>query len=107
MDAGPALAPYRDIVADGGYWRATSSEPWFEVELDGPFAGRWIALAWEESFVEAPSRPILRFQTPTGDVDIIVAAAVLGRQSWAGVAPATATRLLISPVGRAGPFRWL
>jgi O-antigen biosynthesis protein len=106
MQVRTALAPCRDIVVDGEHWRATSSEPWFEVQLDGLFAGRWIALAWEESFVDAPCRPVLRFQTPTGDVDVILAAAVLGRQSWAGVAPATATRVLISPVDRAGPFRW-
>jgi GT2 family glycosyltransferase len=67
-------------------------------------AGRWLRLTWSASLADAPCRPVLRFLTDRGETDAILPAAVFGRQTWIGVAPAGTREIRISPTQQAGAF---
>ena len=107
--AGIGLSPARDVAprppagADG--WRALSAEPWLRIDVDlARHAGAAVRMDYEASWRDVVARPVLRFERPGGDLDVILPAPALGRGQWIGLVPADATGCLISPVDAPGPF---
>jgi O-antigen biosynthesis protein len=98
--------PLPGVLGGGDDWRCDAGPAWFELRPPHPFAGRWLRLSWAASFTEPPCRGVLRFVSSTRETDLILAAPVLGRNSWIGVPPEGTERILFSPAGSAGPFRF-
>jgi hypothetical protein len=67
-------------------------------------AGAAVRMDYEASWRDVVARPVLRFERPGGDLDVILPAPALGRGQWIGLVPADATGCLISPVDAPGPF---
>lgn len=86
-------------------WLAVSNEPWLQIDVVAPrLAGYFVRIAYDSSLLDAPTRPILRAWTPSGKVETILPAPILGRGIWIGkIAPET-TKLEISPSSTVGPF---
>lgn len=103
MDA--RLIPHCDVSLTSGFLHATTAAPWLEVVIFQRVpAGCWIEMAYRGSYLDHLVRPLIRFETADGAEWDTLRAPVFGRAVWIGRIPDRTTRILISPVDRAGPF---
>jgi GT2 family glycosyltransferase len=100
------LSPARDVVVEGGMFRALTREPWLKVQDTTPFrARRIVEVRYCVDLLEPSCRPVIRFLGKDGAYrDVIMPAAVEGTGIWQGRVPPDTTEVWISPVNREGPF---
>jgi GT2 family glycosyltransferase len=98
------IVPHEAVIGIGPRWTATSDEPWLELQVDVPLAGRCVRLDWSAGHLDPVCRPVVRCVLGDRTEDIVLAGASFGRSSWTGRIPQDTQTILISPVHVAGPF---
>jgi GT2 family glycosyltransferase len=69
-------------------------------------AGRFVEIIYRQSQWDQPVRPIFRFETSRGPVDVIAPAAVVGSAIWIGRIPPETSRVRVSSSGGNGFARF-
>lgn len=100
------LHPLAPLTGQEPFWQAEGTDPWFQLDLDCPAAGGWLALAWETSLADPVDRPMLAFLGSDGDIfaDAILAGTAFGRQATVVPVPAGTRAIRFSPGRRAGSY---
>lgn len=105
MSLSARLVPYSsvEVTAEGLF--ATTDRPWLELVFAGRApSGCWVRISYRASYLDDLVRPLIAFETPSGDEWDVMRAALFGRACWIGRVPERTRRILINPVDRPGPF---
>jgi GT2 family glycosyltransferase len=102
------LCPEQDVEARDGFFLATSSEPWLQIQTHPNLQpGALVEIIYRASLWDDPARPIFRFWTSDGEViDRIAPGPVAGAGIWVGRIPDHAVRASVSPANRLGLFNF-
>ncbi len=102
------LCPERDVEVRDGYFLATSSEPWLQIETHPNLQpGAFFEIIYRASLWDDPVRPIFRFWTSDGEIiDRLAPGPVAGAGIWVVRIPDRAVRASVSPANRLGPFNF-
>jgi len=108
-DAAIRLVPCSDVKGEAGAYIASNRTPWLSIEPMSAFRpGFWFRMRYRLSLFDDPARPIVSFRRGVEEIGWhLLPGPVLGRAEWFGIAPEGLTAVWISPVSRAGPFRFV
>ncbi len=100
------LEPESGVVIQGGATHAVSLPFWLRLEpVKRVCKCRWIRIRYSSGFFDEPVRPLIRFETRSGNSFIQpMNGAILGSAEWIGRVPDQTASVFISPGRRLGPF---
>jgi GT2 family glycosyltransferase len=100
------LEPAGGVEVRDGVSYATSLPLWLRLDpVKHICKCRWIRIRYSSGFFDEPIRPLIRFETRTGNSFIQpMNGAILGSAEWTGRIPDETEAIFISPGRRLGPF---
>ena len=83
MSLSARLVPYSsvEVTAEGLF--ATTDRPWLELVFAGRApSGCWVRISYRASYLDDLVRPLIAFETPSGDEWDVMRAGLCGRACW-------------------------